>query len=68
TEIIDDEDQYEGQAFLGATVTIGLIFANFLGGIILQLYDINILLIVLIALTVLDSIFAFSTIFFKNNS
>ena len=68
TEIIDEEDQYEAQAFLGATVTIGLIFANFLGGNILQLYDINILLIVLVALTVLGSIFSFSTLFFKNNS
>ena len=68
TEIVDEEDQYEAQAFLGATVTIGLIFANFIGGNILQLYDVNILLIVLVALTVLGSIFAFSTLFFKNNS
>ena len=68
TEIVDEEDQYEAQAFLGATITIGLIFANFIGGNILQLYDVNILLIVLVALTVLGSIFAFSTLFFKNNS
>ena len=68
TELMDEEDQYEGQAFLGATVTVGLILANFLGGNILQLYDINLLLLVLVVLTVLGSIFTFSTLFIKNNS
>ena len=68
TELMDEEDQYEGQAFLGATVTVGLILANFIGGNILQLYDINLLLIVLVVLTVSGSIFTFSTLFLKNNS
>ena len=59
---IDENDQYEAQAYLGATIMIGLIFANFIGGNTLQLYDINMLLIVLFILTVLGSVFAWFTL------
>ena len=57
-EIIGEEDKYEGQAFMGATLTIGLIFANFLGGHILQLFDVNLLLVSLVIITVMGCIFA----------
>ncbi|MBR0059240.1 MAG: MFS transporter [Methanobrevibacter sp.] len=44
-EIISEEDKNEGQAFMGSTLTIGIIFANLIGGNILQLYDVNLLLL-----------------------
>lgn len=65
---IDENDQYEAQAYLGSTITIGLIFANFIGGNVLQLYDIHALLIILVILTVLGSIFALSTLLIPNYS
>ena len=65
---IEKNDQYEAQAYLGSTITIGLIFANFIGGNVLQLYDINALLIILVILTVLGSIFALSTLFIPKYS
>ena len=61
-DLIEDNDQYEAQAFLGATVTVGLIFANFIGGNVLQLYGIDVLLQVLVLLTVLGSVFALITL------
>lgn len=64
-ELVDENDQYEAQAFLGATITIGLIFATVLGGDILQFYDINILLLMLVVLTVFGSIFALTTLLFN---
>ena len=65
-DMIKDNDQYEAQAFLGATVTVGLIFANFIGGNVLQLYGINVLLQVLVLLTVLGSVFALITLAFND--
>ncbi len=65
-EMMEDIDQYEGQALLGSTITIGLIFANFVGGNVLQFYNINILLIILIVLTVIGFVFTFLTNIFKN--
>ncbi len=62
-EIIGEEDKYEGQAFMGATLTIGLIVANFLGGHILQLFDVYLLLVSLVIITVLGCIFALSSMF-----
>lgn len=70
-EIMSEEDKYEGQAFAGATLTIGVIFANLLGGNILQLYGVNVLLIILVAITVIGCLFALATLFFredKNNT
>lgn len=64
-DLIDEDDQYEAQAFLGGTVTLGLILANFIGGAILQSYDINVLLIALVALTIMASVFALITFAFK---
>lgn len=64
-EIMSDEDKYEGQAFTGATLTIGVIFANFLGGNILQLYDVNLLLVVLVVISVIGCLFAMSSLLFK---
>ena len=66
-EYVDENDQYEAQALLGATTTIGLIFANFVGGNVLQFYDINHLLLILVVLTFLGCIFSFSTLLFKKN-
>lgn len=63
---IDENDQYEAQAYLGSTITIRLIFANFIGGNVLQLYDIHALLIILVILTVLGAIFALSTLLIPN--
>lgn len=60
--IVDDEDKYEAQAFMGATLTIGLIFANLLGGNILYWFDINVLLASLLFFAVMGCIFAFSTL------
>lgn len=65
-DMIEDNDQYEVQAFLGATVTVGLIFANFIGGNVLQLYGIDVLLQVLVLLTVLGSVFALITLAFND--
>ena len=65
-DMIEDNDQYEAQAFLGATVTVGLIFANFIGGNVLQLYGIDVLLQVLVLLTVLGSVFALITLAFND--
>ena len=62
---IDDNDQYEAQALLSATTTIGLIFASIIGGNILQLYDINLLMICLVVLTVIGCAFGCSTLLFK---
>ena len=64
-EIVSNEDKYEGQAFMGSTLTIGVIFANFLGGNILQLYSVNLLLVALVVITVIGCIFALATIFKK---
>ena len=63
-EIISEEDKNEGQAFMGSTLTIGIIFANLIGGNILQLYDVNLLLVVLVILTVIGCIFEFTTLKF----
>ncbi len=60
--IVDNEDKYEAQAFMGATLTIGLIFANLLGGNILHWFDINILLASLLFFAVMGCIFAFSSL------
>ncbi|WP_407431827.1 MFS transporter [Methanobrevibacter sp.] len=60
-EIISEEDKYEGQALMGATLTIGLIFANFIGGNILQLFDVNLLLVSLVVITVIGCIFALTS-------
>ena len=65
-DMIEDNDQYEAQAFLGATVTVCLIFANFIGGNVLQLYGIDVLLQVLVLLTVLGSVFALITLAFND--
>ncbi len=65
-DLIEDNDQYEAQAFLGATVTVGLIFANFIGGNVFQLYGIDVLLQVLVLLTVLGSVFALITLAFND--
>ena len=56
------ETEGEAQAFMGATLTIGLIFANLLGGNILHWFDINVLLASLLFFAVLGCIFAFSTL------
>ena len=66
-EIISEENKYEGQAFMGSTLTIGLIFANFLGGNILQLYDVDLLLFILVIITVMGCIFALSTLIVDKN-
>lgn len=60
-EIISEEDKYEGQALMGATLTIGLIFANFIGGNILQLFDVHLLLVSLVVITVIGCIFALTS-------
>ena len=60
--ILDEEDKHEGQAFMGSTITIGLIFANFIGGNILHMYDINLLLIVLLIIPILGTMFSFATL------
>lgn len=57
-EVLDEADTYEGQAFMGSTITIGLIFANLIGGNILHVYDIHLLLVVLVVMTVLGCLFA----------
>lgn len=67
-DIVDEENQYEGQAFLGATVTVGLIFANFIGGNVLQTYDVKLLYALLIFLTVIGFIFSFAALFFNENN
>ena len=61
-ELMADEDKYEGQSFMGSTQTIGIIFGNFIGGNILQFFDVDLLLIVLVILTVMGSLFALSTL------
>lgn len=66
-DMLGEENQYEGQAFLGATVTVGLIFANFIGGNVLQNYGVGLLCGLLILLTVFGFIFAVSTLFFNEN-
>lgn len=63
-EIVHDEDKNEGQAFMGATITIGLIFANLLGGNLLQFLDISFLLIALVVVSVIGSLFALATLKF----
>ena len=65
-DLIEDNDQYEAQAFLGATVTVGLILANFIGGNVLQLYGIDVLLLALVLLTVLGSVFALIAMAFND--
>lgn len=64
-EIMDEEDKYEGQAFIGSTLTIGLIFANLFSGQMLQAFDVSILLVALVIITVLGAVFAFSSLLFK---
>lgn len=49
---------------MGSTLTIGIIFANLIGGNILQLYDVHLLLVILVILTVIGCIFAFATLKF----
>ena len=61
-DMMDEEDKHEGQAFMGSTITIGLIFANFIGGNILHMYDINLLLIVLLIIPILGTMFSFATL------
>ena len=61
-EIMNDEDKNEGQAFMGATITIGLIFANLLGGNLLQFFDIGLLLVALVAISVMGSLFALASL------
>lgn len=67
-EVMAEEDKYEGQAFMGATLTIGVIFANIIGGNVLQFYDVNMLLVILVIITVLGCLFSMSTLLFKKNS
>lgn len=61
-ELIREEDKYQGQAFMGVTQTIGIIFANFLGGHILHSYSVNLLLVILVIISVIGCIFAFSAL------
>ena len=61
-DVLDEGDKHEGQAFMGSTITIGLIFANFIGGNILHLYDIHLLLIVLLIIPILGAVFSFATL------
>lgn len=61
-DILDEEDKHEGQAFMGATITIGLIFANFIGGNVLHYYDIHLLLTILVIVPLLGAICSFSTL------
>lgn len=61
-EIISEDDKYEGQAFMGSTLTIGIIFANLIGGNILQSYSMDLFLMFLVVITVLGSIFAMATL------
>ena len=63
-EIVDDEYKNEGQAFMGATVTIGLIFANLLGGNLLEFFDIKLLLMALVVVSIIGSLFALATLKF----
>ena len=57
-DIMNKKEKFEGQAIIGSTMTLGAIFAHFLGGTILQQYDVNMMLIVLVVITVLGFIFA----------
>lgn len=66
-ELIDPEDQFEAQAFLAATLTIGLILANVIGGNVIQTYGVNLLLMILVILCIIGCLFAVSTRLFKNN-
>lgn len=61
-EMMHDEDKNEGQAFIGATITIGLIFANLLGGNLMQFFDVGLLLVALVVISVLGSLFALATL------
>ncbi len=61
-ELMADDDKYEGQSFMGSTQTIGIIFGNFIGGNILQFYNVDLLLIILVIITVMGSLFALSTL------
>ncbi len=61
-EIISEDDKYEGQAFMGSTLTIGIIFANLIGGNILQSCSMDSFLMFLVVITVLGSIFALATL------
>lgn len=65
-EIIPQEDKNEGQAFMGSTITIGIIFANLIGGNILQIYNVNLLLISLVIISILGCIFALSSLLYKD--
>ena len=57
-EIMNEKEKFEGQAIIGSTMTLGAIFAHFLGGTILQQYDVHTMLIALVVITVLGCIFA----------
>ena len=63
--IVEDEDRHEANAFMGATMTIGLIFANLLGGNILNWFNIDMLLASLLFFTVMGCLFAFATLLVK---
>lgn len=65
-ELMAEEDKYEGQAFMGATLTIGVIFANVLGGNVLQFYDVNMLLVLLVIITVMGCASALATFLFDD--
>lgn len=65
-ELMAEEDKYEGQAFMGATLTIGVIFANVLGDNVLQFYDVNMLLVLLVIITVMGCASALATFLFDD--
>ncbi|WP_407422602.1 hypothetical protein [Methanobrevibacter sp.] len=48
----------------GFYINYRIIFANLIGGNILQLYDVHLLLVILVILTVIGCIFAFATLKF----
>ena len=66
-DVVSEEDKYEGQALMGSTLTIGLIFANLICGNILQAYDVNLLLVILVIITVMGCIFALLTLIVDKN-
>lgn len=66
-DVVNEEDKYEGQALMGSTLTIGLIFANFIGGNILQLYDVHLLLVLLVIIAVIGCIFSLATLIVDRN-
>ena len=61
-ELMREEDKYEGQAYMGVTQTIGIIFANLIGGNILQLYGVDFLTSLLLIISFLGCLFALSTV------